>query len=1195
MISGWILDRIYDVTINLESGRGYASVVPSLMSLSDVDLGCVPEPKRNQLIQKILTAANRPNGPLLILSLPQNIQAEIALFMPRKIPGIDRTAYLKATPTQVVRKLTGTTSDDGVCDLLRTNYNFSKFKKEQWVEYFSRSSLLFPAAQTFLARDEAHGGFSPAELTNILLQNSSLVANVPCERIIPDTAVALLISGRAESLWKAYDFSLLTKDHWLQLFQHTNPDSLPEACRPFIENKDGNGFSDDELLELAHKCHALINFLNPSRVPFKIVYELSLTGRAGLLWKNYPFASLDKAEWRMVLENPAMRIPDFFLRVVEDGRFTVDELCKLATHNDRLLPILLKLDITTDKIIKILLACKADYVWENYHFSRFSVADWLKLILGLKGDAILKPRAMMALKACRDLTEAHVRRILSKNPAYAPNVPISAIAPDVAVDLLIQGKCRFLWTAYDFKHLDDDQWLRLLGNSIGEIPSLGKDFLRYRAGVVDNERLNAVLSRRRYLIGFVDAKYIAPELAASVLIDNPEHELLNRFDFTRLDAKQLIGVIKAHKYISGSFPKSLEACFKKEGTPFRFQDLLELAAINPCIVVDNISTEWVESLDDGSFDRLARLSVENDSAFVSLRQRLTQGERPWNTLPRNKLKCLLKLAPGLRFSVGWENWAFRDIAELAKADATFERGISHPIRYFIWKHWISLLAMGALTAAALVAICLQNRALDRQEAQRQHWNSIVKRVRDYDRNQSYRELKELWATITPNDQSVLTNDLFVKRAFENWTVWEADGKAIESGLSRMREMAKTGWGSVAEDAVEAVINELEKRRVDRFEKYSEFQSLKSAHAEYRKQEAERLRIKSLRDKLAEINGLLPDCEDIAQLVKWQGALNFNEKALEEEVTQTLVKLTRRIDQVNAVKIAQEVGLISNAVISVSGELKKPTALKDFPIWSSEYLKIKDMSGFDEYGKLPCHDDYLRLSEDVQAFEKLKLGTADKLVEARRLDEKFSKEFMTEEAGTACSNIMSYCEASLKVARSKGWCALSEENKLIMKIIENIYDRDLRYWSLVYKVNTATDYAEYFKARTELIRDIGHFDQFKHLVSLSIPTPGDLGQSYSAREYSRWGRLGNYKYYFIGMIRIHPESPSRTAIYVSPGTTTDNADLYTLWKSTSGEVSSMKIISKKGPRKFSEVTGVDYSNCQGMPLFVRAEHYLGKEK
>jgi hypothetical protein len=275
-------------------------------------------------------------------------------------------------------------------------------------------------------------------------------------------------------------------------------------------------------------------------------------------------------------------------------------------------------------------------------------------------------------------------------------------------------------------------------------------------------------------------------------------------------------------------------------------------------------------------------------------------------------------------------------------------------------------------------------------------------------------------------------------------------------------------------------------------------------------------------------------------------------------------------------------------------MKKTSALDNFPTWSAEYLRIKNMPSFDEYETLSCYDAYVRLSEDYRKFNELRRGATDRLAEAKTLDERFSKEFMTEEGGTACSNVVSYCDEALKISKSKGWLALSSENEKIKKVIEEIYARDLRCWSLVDKVNTASDYASYFKAMTGLIKDFGQFKQFTYLENLCIIEPGALGQSYKDDIRSRWGELQKFKYHFVGVIRLHPESPSRTAIYVLPGKVTARADLYTLCRSTAGDVTWQRIISKQGSRKFSEIPGVDYSNMQGVPLFVRSEHYVGEE-
>ena len=71
-MNGRILDRVYDAIRNLECSQGCRATVSSLMALSDIDLGYVPETKRDQLLQKICATVNGCHGPLLILSLPQN-------------------------------------------------------------------------------------------------------------------------------------------------------------------------------------------------------------------------------------------------------------------------------------------------------------------------------------------------------------------------------------------------------------------------------------------------------------------------------------------------------------------------------------------------------------------------------------------------------------------------------------------------------------------------------------------------------------------------------------------------------------------------------------------------------------------------------------------------------------------------------------------------------------------------------------------------------------------------------------------------------------------------------------------------------------------------------------------------------------------------------------------------------------------
>lgn len=1045
--------------------------------------------------------------------------------------------------------------------------------------------------------------FSPSKMLGI--------DRTAVRRATPNQIVRCLTKGHVEKfvsdeIAANYDFTAFKKEHWQALFLHTNPEKLPEASRPFVENKDGKGFTDDELLSMAPKCHALINFLNPNKVPFPIAYELFLTGKADLFWKGYPFASLDKTEWRKILNSPQVKIPSMFLEIARSGRFKVEELCELAIKNEQLHPFLVDLNVSPELIIRVLLGSKADYIWENYKFAQFSIADWKCLICGLKSDEILRPRAMAALQTCQGITEDFSTDVLSRNTAYAPYLPISTITPDVAVDILLRGKGHFLWSAYKFDRLNDDQWLRLLEGTTESIPPEGIVFLTTRAGAVDNARLDAVLFERSDLVEYVDAQYISPKVAAKVLKKDAVHELWERYDFSRFDSQALRSILKATRRV-GFLPQSLVDCFKIKGHPFEFGDLIELATTRPNIVIGLISLEWVSSVDDDLFAQLIRVAVRDRDGIEALRKRVMAEEKSWKNLPRGKLKRLLIGAPTIRGLIDWKKWGYKDILDLAKQNHVFEQEVDRPTCFFFWRHFKSLFAMAALTAVAVLAISLQNQVLDRQESVRKHLNSIVQHIVSHDKAKTYKQLREFISTISSDDMAVVGNDLLVKNALGNLGKWEACCVLIDSDLSKLREMSTRGWEAYSESDVMAIVAEIdakiEKSNLNRFAEYTEFEILKSKHAEYRQQEKEKTRIQGLRDRLDDIKAKIPNCEDMTSLLEFKAELSNigKEDSLREESKKALDSLAQRIDFVRARieenKILQNVLTISNTVYSVSKQLRKTTAVKDFQSTLDAYNSIKNMAGFDAYCKYPCYREYVRLSDDIGVFGGLVKDTADKLVEVTNLDKKFSREFLTLEGASECSNIVVYCEATITTANEKHWVAIAEANGKIKKQVERIRERDARCWNLVNKMNDATSYVDYLSARTELTKSFGQFTQLKHLNGLCTVAPSDLERTYNNNKSSwfAWGEESAYKYHYVGVICVYPDEPTAARIRIRPGTIRDNSDIYALSKSSSGLVSAELIITQVERGKYYRVDGVDYSNRQGTPLFVRSEDYLGKEK
>lgn len=1185
-------DYVSAIVKDLEKPQGFSAALTALLS---VDLEAVTHTHRQKIVEALKTAATLRGGSLLMLSLPANVQAELALFSQGRIPGQDRTVYLKATPKQVVRKLSGKCADNALSGLLLSKYNFSRFGKDDWRRYFEVCSSPIAAAKAFLGKGAAAGGFSDDEITNLVLNNPQLVQCIAQERLSPNTAIALLISGKAPSLWQTYDFARLNKNHWRELFLHTNPDVLPEASRAFVENKDGEGFSEDELLTMAQKCHALINFLNPDKVPFNIAYELYQTGRADLLWKNYPFAMLDKSEWRKILTNPNVRIPDMFVEVARSNRFKIDELCELATKNERLLPILVEIGIPSDKVVDLLLTCECEYLWAHYRFGKFDPADWERLILGLPPGQILKPNAMSALSSCRGITESQATRILNKDTVYCPHLPLTSVSPDMVVEILMRGKGYFLWDKYDFSRLNDGQWLRLLGGISGSIHEVEKKFLAERASAVDNGQLNIALARREELIEFVDQRCIATDLAVDVLTRKSSGELWRRYDFTRFNGKQLCQLLKKTGRTS-DWPDSLRNCFKSPGQSLNHGDLLEIALENPSVVIELLSTDWASTMEDDQFGKLMAVCVRKDSGCQAILSRLRSASESWKDLGIEKLKQLLIALPEARKYVEWQSWPFVTIASLIDANTVFADSNPHPIRFFFWKHARSLAAMAALTVAAFCLIIHQNSYLAAKEKQRNHWNAIVNNIRTLDANRSFEELAASLPKISSEDMSVISNDVFVQNAQRHLLLWE-DGKASATrSVDRIRKIRDGNWERANASELTNLFSAVEANEYASRSLLDECAKLKNAWQCHLEEIARRKQCDDLRNALENYKVRMTSMSKIAELEQ------VCKKADESKPFAELAGLASRVramavekmEAIRKVEIEKSLVTVSNGVEQIFMTIRSPGGFKAVAEFPVKRKALQEEVGHGQY----CEQHPGRFEELIASMDQyaaMKADVEEKKKEADALAEQFKREFMTVEAGTICSNLIIACDAGVvKANRLGGWADPIEAYNAVKKTVDGIQARDLRCWNLVDQLNGATTYEEYLLAKNALVKEYGTLTQLKHLANHGKLSVADAARYFKFPRRSYWGGDDKYRYHFVGVIRLAPEDTQSVCINVNnKAKVTNRADLYTLTPGRNSTVASEKLI-QQSDNKYYRVDGVNYTGCQGAPLFVRSEHFTGKE-
>ena len=283
--------KTFSMSQFLEAQKGAESFSALLKACQELDVASLEEEEQVTLAKALRDVAKTKNGPMLVLSLPGEWQAMLAL-VGMEMPGQDRLAFRGILPRQVVGYLAKHPGSP-----LFAVYSFAKIGKGDWAYYLERAKELIEPCKRFLERAEVEGGFTQGEL-----------------------------------------------------------------------------------VEIAKKTGLVVPYMKLEELSFREVYELYVCGTGAALWEKFPFATLKKDEWEIILGNSKIEIPAAFDEVLKKGMFTREELCRYAETNRRIIPYLQPSEVEARWAVEWLIENKDAALWETYDFRRFDVEQVVSLV-----------------------------------------------------------------------------------------------------------------------------------------------------------------------------------------------------------------------------------------------------------------------------------------------------------------------------------------------------------------------------------------------------------------------------------------------------------------------------------------------------------------------------------------------------------------------------------------------------------------------------------------------------------------------------------------------------------------------------------------------------------------------------------------------------------------------------------------------
>ena len=619
----------------------------------------------------------------------------------------------------------------------------------------------------------------------------------------------------------------------------------------------------------------------------------------------------------------------------------------------------------------------------------------------------------------------------------------------------------------------------------------------------------------------------------------------------------------------------------KDGEGFTHDEVRVLAQKCPALI-DLLDAHEV-------LDLLLEKDLPSSAAKAAI-VRLGKCGSSWSDFSLKQLKALLKIAPEFRTKIAWQKWPFADVAELMRTNRVFEEEFPYRRRFFCWKYAKGLAVMTVLFAALMGWTAKNIHDASVRDRYCELLNAHVSKIWDFDQKRDYEALKAYWQDLSADLQSVISPDLFVKKARKGLATWESNGKELKERVSWLHKIEKAGWGTIPSGSVDSsLVQAADLARMVGGDAPSEVVRLRKSYSDYCAAEAEKTLVRDWRARLDAMR------TNVCQVVTVRELETLREKVsgcpdkpvLEKQKSDVLVALEKRMDVL-------EVLSVSNAVCSVASELKGMKAIDDFAGVANRFAAIGKMPGFEKYAATSARTEYAELADDVKLLRTVQSAYVGDMKRAEKIVGQTKSSLLMEDGRVVCSNLVAEC-ASFAVATTNR-PAWSMAFKRLKDQVDAVVAKDARCRGLIAKLNATRSYSEYLEVRRALLSEFGGTEQLSMFKDMYVIPAEQLVKEYEKK--TPW-YIANERYrcHFVGVIRLNPDNPASVYVDVAKNDISENADLYCFALSQNGKATPFRFFYQSGIGRYYKAfdESFDYSCWQGAPLFVRTDQYEGRTK